>query len=144
MNPSLLEELHAIQESIGDNTIDNLVDELARATAIEMEMYANDLLSKMVQGFARDYSMPFYDEFKSSFRLLLSRYQLMSGDEEGDLFRKIEHMFMNIFSSKFSSQGYEVADVIAKKYATQMIRFLKHNKIQANSNLDLDKTKVYY
>lgn len=141
---SVFKEMQSLTESIGDNTVDNLVAELARCVSIELDLFVVDLLNKLAKDFARDYHMPFYEDFRTAFKLVLNRYQLMSGDEEGDLFKKIENLFLNIFSEKFSASGHEVSDVIAKKFANQMINFLKANKIQANTNLAVDKTGVYY
>lgn len=141
---TLLNETAKLTESIGDNTVDNIVDELARCVAIEIDLFVIDLLNKMVSQFARNYHLPHYEEFRSAFNLVLNRYQLMNGDEEGDLYKKIENFFLNIFSQRFSSAGHEVSDVIAKKFTAQMIAFLKANKIQANTNLAVDKSKTYY
>lgn len=141
---SILSEASRISESIGDNTVDNIVAELARCVSIELDLFVVDLLNKMVRDFARNYHLPFYEDFRTAFSLVLNRYQLMSGDEEGDLFKKIENFFLNVFSEKFDSAGHEVSDVIAKKYAAQMIMFLKANKIQANTDLAVDKDGVYY
>lgn len=131
-------------ESIGDNTVDNIVAELARCTAIEIDLFVVDLLNKMVRDFARNYHLPFYEDFRVAFNLVLNRYQLMNGDEEGDLFKKIENFFLNVFSERFNSAGHEVSDVIARKFAAQMVQFLKANKVQANVDLAVDKNKVYY
>lgn len=140
----LFEEVGRVTESIGDNTVDNIVDELSRCVSVELDLFVVDLLNKMVRDFARNYHLPFYEDFRTAFNMVLNRYQLMSGDEEGDLFKKIENFFLNIFSEKFNSAGHEVSDVIAKKFAMQMIQFLKANKIQANTDLAVDKTGVYY
>jgi hypothetical protein len=140
----IFDEMNSLTESIGDNTVDNLVSELARCVSIELDLFVVDVLNKLAKDFARDYHMPFYEDFKTAFKLVLNRYQLMSGDEEGDLFKKIENLFLNIFSDKFNAAGHEVSDVIAKKFSNQMINFLKANKIQANTNLSVDKTNVYY
>jgi hypothetical protein len=141
---SFLDQMQNLNESIGDNTVDNIVDELARCVSVELDLFVIDLLGKMVTEFTRDYHLPFYEDFKTSFSLVLNRYQLMSGDEEGDLFKKIDNFFLNIFSEKFSAAGHEVSDVIAKKFSTQMIKFLKTNKVQANVDMAVDKTDTYY
>lgn len=141
---TFFDQMQSIQESIGDNTVDNIVAELSRCVSVELDLFVCELLNKMVNNFAHDYHLPFYEDFKTAFMLVLNRYQLMSGDEEGDLYKKIDNFFLNIFSEKFSSGGHEVSDVIAKKYAVQMINFLKANKIQANTDLAVDKSKAYY
>jgi hypothetical protein len=133
-----------ISEAIGDNTVDNMMDELTRSTNIELGKFVSSLLNTNINLFLHSYNLPQYEEFRSSFRLVLNRYQVMDGSEQGDLFRKIENMFKDIFISKFGDLGPEVAEVIAQRYAVQMVDMLKKNSVQANVDLDQDREGVYY
>lgn len=133
-----------ISEAIGDNTVDNMVDELTRSTNIELGKFVSSLLNTNINLFLHSYSLPQYEEFRATFRHVLSRYQVMDGMEQGDLFRKIENMFKDIFISKFGDLGPEVAEVIAQRYSNQMIDMLKKNSVQANVDLDSDREGVYY
>jgi len=133
-----------ISEAIGDNTVDNMIDELTRSTNIELGKFVSSLLNTNINLFQHSYNLPQYEEFRSSFQMILNRYQVMDGSEQGDLFRKIENMFKDIFISKFGDLGPEVAEVIAQRYAVQMVDTLKKNSIQANVDLDQDREGVFY
>ena len=55
------------------------------------------------------------------------RYRVMDGMERQDLFRQIEGMFKSIFLQKFSSLGPETAELIAVRYAGQMVKQIKES-----------------
>lgn len=133
-----------LSETIGDNSVDNFMQELERAACIEVGRFVGSLLNSHIQRFLHCYDMPQHEEFRSVFKQVLNRYQIMDGDEQGDLFRKIENMFKDIFVNKYSDLGPEVAELIAKRYAVQMIDVLKQNAIRANVDDHVDKSEVYY
>jgi len=130
-------------EAIGDNTVDNLVDELARGTAIEIGQFVAGLLSQNVENFSFAYDRPQHEGFKQSLGAVVARFQLMDGSEQGDLFTKIQILFKNLMVSKYPDLGPEAAELIAVKYAKQMIFFLNAKRIQA-ANLAFDyQGKIY-
>lgn len=133
-----------IQETVGDNVVDNMVDELRRAVDIELGQFVMALLNTSIQNFMYAYSVPQFEGFKENMGVVLDRYQLMDGSEQGDLFAKIEIMFKDLFVQKHSSLGPEAAELVAKKYALQMINYLKANAIQANVNLHQNKVGQVY
>ena len=139
----VINDMNKILESVGDATVDNLVDQLHISTSIELEKFVCELLSRSLNQFMTNYKMPLYDDFRTSFKAVLNRYQLMDGDQAGDLHKKIQIMMTSIFSEKFSANGHEVADVMAAKFSTQMINFLKYNRIQ-KADTTVDKTDAYY
>lgn len=131
-------------EAIGDNTVDNMMDELRRSVDVEVGQFVMALLNSHVGDFMYAYSIPQYDGFKDAFKIVMQRYQLMDGTEQGDLFAKIENMFKDLFVEKYSSLGPEAAELVAKKYTLQMVNYMKANAIQANVDLHQDKTRTVY
>lgn len=139
----MLGELSVLSEDIGDNTIDNMMGELHRATGVELGKFVGSLLNVNLNKFVQCYNMPEYEPFRHVMKDIISRYQVMSGSEQGDLFLKIEGMFKDIFMAQYSHLGPEVADLIAKKYSVQMIQFIKQFGV-ADPGLNIDKHDVYY
>lgn len=133
----------SVVEAIGDNKIDNMVQELGRVTEVELGMFVATMLQKTVSLFAYDYEAPKYDGFEKAFKDIKERYQVMSGEEQGDLFTKIEQMFKEIFVQKFSGLGPEEAEATAKLYANQMIGILKDNSIQKNTEMYPQIKSIY-
>jgi len=133
-----------VSEAIGDNVVDNMMADMARATSVELSKFVASLLNTNLNTFMHSYQMPQYEEFRGAFRMILSRYQVMDGLEQGDLFQKIENMFKDLFIRHYSALGPEVSEVIARRYATQMIEMLKVNSIRANVDMDSDRDGVYY
>lgn len=125
-----------VLEAIGDNSIDNQIDELRRATDVEVGQFVTALLNANVQNFTYAYNVPQYEGFKKSFMTVLERYRLMDGTEQGDLFAKIDIMFKDLFVEKFAGMGPEIAELVAKKFSLQMVNILKSNSIQANVDMD--------
>lgn len=131
---------HRLEEAIGDNTVDNLVADLSRATEVEVGKFVGALLNVSTDNFLFAYAVPQFEGFATTFKNVTQRYQMMDGTEQGDLFAKIEIMFKNIFVDKYASMGPDVAELIAKKYAVQMIEQLKRQSIQANVDMHQDKS----
>ena len=137
-------EVQGLNEAIGDNTIDNMMDELNRATKIEIERFVVSLLNSQIKIFAQCYNLPQHEDFRVIFRKILYRYQVMDGSDQGDLFLKIENMFKDLFINKYGQSGPEIAEMLAKKYTVQMIGILRNNAVQGNVDMAQDKTDVYY
>ena len=133
-----------LKEAVGDNSIDNMIDELKRAVDVEMGQFVTALLNSNVSNFLYAYAIPQYEGFREALRVVLERYRVMDGTEQGDLFTKIENLFKDLFVEKYASLGPETAELVAKKYALQMVAYLKKNSIQANVDLAQDKTRVPY
>lgn len=132
-----------LHEAIGDNTVDNLMDALKRSTAVEVNNFTVALLNANVDKFQYAYRLPQHDQFRQDLRNVLERYRIMDGMEQGDLFVKIESMFKDLFVERYGSLGPEAAELIAVRYAKQMVLFLKENSIQA-ADLSQDATgKIY-
>lgn len=122
-------------EAIGDNKVDNLIQDLQRVTEVETSMFVARLLQTNVKKFAFSYNLPQYEAFREAFKDVLGRYLVMDGEEKGDLFVKIESMFKEIFVQKYAGLGPEAAEQTAKLYAEQMICILKQNSVQANTEM---------
>lgn len=132
-----------VSEDVGDNTVDNMMTELYRSSKIELGKFVGSLLNANLNRFLQSYNLPEYEPFRNVMRNIISRYQVMSGSEQGDLFVKIEGMFKDIFVSQYGHLGPEIAELIAVRYAVQMIQFIKQYGV-AGDNLSLDKDSVYY
>lgn len=133
-----------LSEAIGDNTVDNMMDELTRATSIEVGKFVGSLLSSNINSFMHCYSIPQFEDFKAMFHQILNRYQVMDGMDQGDLFKKIEIMWKDLFVDRYADLGPEVAELIAKRYSVQMVNMLKANSVQANVDLDVGREDAYY
>lgn len=131
-----------VVEMIGDNTVDNLLADLRRTTSIEVGQFVGGLLNGSVNQFAYAYSMPQYDEFKRSLENMCVRYKVMDGMEQGDVCLKVTAMFKDIFTSTYGALGPEAADLMAVKYAKQMIDYMKAQSPQI-ADLSLPTPKVY-
>ena len=97
-----------------------------------MNTYAKDFL--------QSFRAPMFEGFREAFQDVVSRYRLMDGTEQGDLFHKIETMFKDIFVQRFSALGPEAAELMAQRYSGQMVDMLKSLSIQANTGLAVDKS----
>lgn len=139
-----LETRGEISEAIGDNTVDNMIDELKRATGIELGRFVGSLLGANLNTFIHSYTVPQHEEFREIFNQILSRYRVMDGMDQGDLFKKIEIFWKDLFVERYADLGAEVAELVAKRYATQMVLVLKANSIQANVDMDSNRDGVYY
>jgi len=133
-----------LAETIGDNTIDNMMDEMVRSANIELDRFVVSLLNSNLKIFAQCYNLPQHEDFRIVFRKILYRYQIMDGSEQGDLYVKIENMFKDIFINKYNQMGTDISELLARKYATQMIDILRGNAVQANVDMAQDKTDAYY
>lgn len=131
-----------IFEDIGDNTVDNLMTELSRAASVELGKFVGALLNTNMNKFLQSYNMPEFEPFRAVMKDVISRYQIMSGSEQGDLFLKIENMFKDIFVDQFGHLGPEIAEMIAKKYSVQMVQFIKQYGV-ANKDMDIKKDGYY-
>lgn len=131
-------------EAIGDNTVDNLMCDLKRSSEVEIDMFVCALLNSNQDNFGFAYVVPQYDGFQDSFQKVVQRYRVMDGMEQGDLFEKVSGMFKDIFMSKCAAMGPKVAEQVGKKYAEQMIGMLKRESIQANVDMDVDKSDNIY
>lgn len=137
----IVKELYTeLVEAIGDNKVDNMTDELKRATEVELDRFVSQMLQTNVKRFASAYALPQYEAFRESFKDILLRYQVMDGEEKGDLFVKIEQMFKDIFTEKYAGLGPEAAELTAKLYAEQMIKVFKDNSIQMNTEMYPEKS----
>jgi hypothetical protein len=130
-------------ENIGDNTVDNLMDELNRGVKIELGKFVGSLLNTGINRFLHSYNLPQYEGFRSAMINIIDRFRVMDGADQGDLFRKIDNMFRDIFISQYGHLGPEIAEMIAKKYAVQMIDFIKSYSVMPPDS-DIDKKEVYY
>lgn len=138
----MLEELSPLSEEIGDNSVDNMMTELERSCGVEMGKFVGSLLNTNVDRFKHCYNMPEYEPFRHVMRDIISRYQIMAGSEQGDLFLKIENMFKDIMIGQYAHLGPEIAEMIAKKYAVQMIQFIKEHGVTPK-DMDTEKDGYY-
>ena len=130
----------SLEEAIGDNKIDNLADDLKRATEIELGMFAASLMNSYANDFIQSFRTPQFEGFREAFSDVVARYRVMDGTEQGDLFQKIETMFKDIFVQRFSALGPEAAELMAQRYSGQMVDMLKALSIQANTDLAIGKS----
>ena len=138
----MLGELSPLSEEIGDNSVDNMMTQLQRSCGVELGKFVGSLLNTGVGRFLQSYNMPEYEPFRHAMMDIISRYQIMSGSEQGDLFLKIENMFKDIIMSQYAHLGPEIAEMIAKRYAVQMIQFIKEHGIAA-PDMDVDRDGYY-
>lgn len=134
----------ARNEAVGDNVVDNMMDELKRAVDVEMGQFVTSLLNSNVMKFLYAYTVPQYEGFQEALQVVVERYQVMDGTEQGDLFAKIDNLFKDMFVDKYAALGPEAAELVAKKYAMQMVNWLKKQRVQANTELHQDKTRAVY
>lgn len=132
-----------MSEAIGDNTVDNLVDQLKTATAVEVSHFVVGLLNSNSDSFSYAFNLPSYDGFKTATTAIVDRFRLMDGAEQGDLFTKIMLMFKDLTMAQYGELGTDAAELVAVKYARLMIDFLKSKAIQA-ADLSTDETGKYY
>jgi hypothetical protein len=129
-----------ISEGIGDNNIDNMVDELRSATEKEIQMFVSMMLSRVIRQFAQSYSTPHFEEFRKVLEDIVTRFNVMDSSEKGDLFTKIENMFKDIFVKNYSDLGPDAAKTVGSLYAAQMVRYLKSQQVQSNKNMFTPKS----
>lgn len=130
----MFEELSGkkMQEAVGDNAVDNMVTAMSRVVEVELAMFLSKLLVMNVGKFSFSYEDPSYLEFKKNFSDIIARYQVMDGEDKGDLHQKIENMFKDIFTDKYAALGPQFAETTGALYAQQMVNILKSMSIQAN------------
>lgn len=124
-------------EAIGDNKVDNLVSELKRCTDNELKMFTVSQLNSGVQSFQQQYSTPQFDGFKVVLTALVDRWRVMDDMEKQDLCQKIELTFKEIMTDNYSALGPETAELVASRYAKQMIDHLKANNKDPQKPIDL-------
>jgi hypothetical protein len=112
-------------ESVGDNKIDNLVDELKRSTQLELGNFVVQLLNTSTNDFVQHYQTPTFDGFKKILGTVVERYRVMDDAEKDDLFQKIELLFRDLMTQQYANMGPETSELIAARYAKQMQEFLK-------------------
>lgn len=112
-------------ESIGDNKIDNLADELRRSTEVELAMFVGAILNTSYKAFAGNYATPQHDGFKRTIEAIRDRYCVMDDMEKLDLAQKIEIMFKDIMVKQYGALGADSAELVATRYAKQMINWFK-------------------
>lgn len=123
-------------EAIGDNKVDNLVDELKRATEIELAMFVASQLNSGVQAFQQQYTTPQFDGFKVILKSLVDRYRVMDDAEKLDFFQKIEIFFKDLMQKNYSALGPEAAELVASRYAKQMMDWLKKQNLDPQAPTD--------
>lgn len=126
-----------LNEYVGDNKIDNLADELKRSAEIELKMFATSLLQTNLNLFLQAFVTPQFASFKTCIDAITDRYRVMDDQERLDLFQKMELMFKEIFINNFSALGPETAELIASRYAQQMVKHLKDNNKDPQQAIDL-------
>lgn len=126
----------SIVEFVGDNKIDNLADELKRATEIELNMFAASLINTNANSFMQNYSTPQFEGFKAIITGIVDRYRVMDDAEKLDLFQKIELMFKDLMTKNFAALGPETAEIIASRYSKQMLQFLKDKNVDPQAATD--------
>lgn len=141
--PVQLSGSRALAEAIGDNTVDNLIDELTRATSIELGQFVVGLLNVNVDNFSFAYNLPQHIGFKHALDAIVSRYRVMDGSEQGDVFSKVKIMFKDILVARYPDLGPDAAEITALKYANQMIGFLKSQALSA-ADFSFDYTGKTY
>jgi hypothetical protein len=115
----------SLVEQIGDNKVDNMVGDLARSTEIEIQMFVASLLNSNIKTFLRFYVVPQFEAFKTAVSDIQERYKVMDELERTDLLHKIESMWKDIFIRNFGILGPDAAEMMATRYAAQMIREIK-------------------
>jgi hypothetical protein len=130
-------------EAVGDNKIDNMMADLKLAAGVELERFAMKMLADGMSKFAQQYATPEYLPFKEKVVDLIMRYRVTDGEEQADLFNKIQSMFKQIFVEKFGADSAEKAGVLAMQYAEQMIAIFKKNSAQANTEMYPKDQTVY-
>lgn len=133
-----------VVEFIGDNTVDNCVDELGRAAAVELDQFVCGLLNGSVDVFAYAYTMPRYAPFADSLKALVQRYVVADGMERGDIELKVQQAFRTIFSARWSALGPDAADAMADRYAEQACQWMRsQSPQQADLTIPQSTAKAY-
>lgn len=130
-------------EAVGDNKIDNMMADLKLATSVELDRFAMMMMADGLSKFTKQYVTPEYAPFKQKVVDLIMRYRVTDGEEQADLFNKIQSMFKQIFVEKFGADSAEKAGVLANLYAEQMIAIFKKNSAQANTEMYPKDQTVY-
>jgi hypothetical protein len=112
-------------EAVGDNKVDNMIEETRRSVEVEISMFVLALLNTSLKAFAQQYRTPQHEGFRGAMQDLYERYRVMDGTERADLFEKIELMFKGIFQDNYDSLGPDAAELVAKRYAKQMCDMIK-------------------
>lgn len=131
-----------VVEAIGDNTVDNLMADLARCTTIELAQFVAGLLTVNVNQFEYAYSAPQYTDLAVALANLCHRYRVMDGKEQGDLCTKVTSMMKDIFATHYAALGPEAADAMAMQYADHMIAYIKSQNPQI-ADLASNPVKIY-
>lgn len=126
----------ALNEYVGDNKVDNLAEELKRATEIELNMFAASLINSSVNSFLQSYATPQFEGFKTTISAIVERFRVMDDAERLDLFQKIEIMFKDLMTKNFAALGPETAELIASRYSKQMLQFFKDKNTDPQSATD--------
>jgi hypothetical protein len=114
-----------LSEAIGDDKVDNMVDELKSVLEVELSMFLISLLNTNFSLFEKSYTNPQYEGFRRALTDLQQRFKVMDQLAKQDLFNKIEIVFKDIFRTSYSAMGPETAELIATRYASQMNKNLK-------------------
>lgn len=131
-------------EFIGDNTVDNTVDELGRSASVELEQFVCGLLNGSSDVFAYAYTMPRYAPFADALKALARRYVVADGMERGDVELKVQQAYRRIFSEKWSALGPDAADAMADRYAEQTCEWLRaQSPQQADTMIPQTLAKSY-
>jgi len=117
-----------LSESIGDNKVDNMVDELKSVIEIELANFVITLLNTNFSAFENSYTNPQFEGFRKALNDLKMRYKVMDNLDKQDLFNKIELIFKDLFRKIYCAQGPEVAELIGTRYAEQMVKNIKHTE----------------
>jgi len=122
---SVYEMVAALSEQVGDNKVDHMVESIRQSVEVELNMFMVSLLNTNVKEFEKSYATPQFEGFRDAMADIEQRYRVMDGLERQDLFVKIENVFKGIFLQKFNALGPDVAELVAIRYAGQMIKKVK-------------------
>ena len=112
-------------EYVGDNKVDNLADELRRSTEVELAMFVGSVLNTQYKQFMSSYSTPQHDGFQRTIAAIRDRYCVMDDQEKIDLAQKIETLWKDIMVKQYGALGADSAELVATRYAKQMISWFK-------------------
>jgi hypothetical protein len=115
-------------EYVGDNKVDNLADELRRSTEVELAMFVGSVLNTQYKQFLNSYSTPQHDGFQRTISAVRDRYCVMDDQEKIDLSQKIETLWKDIMVKQYGALGADSAELVATRYAKQMISWLKRTE----------------
>jgi|GEM_PF-3979994 len=133
-----------VVEFVGDNTVDNCIDELGRTATVELDHFVCGLLNGSVDVFAYAYTMPRYQPFADSLKALVQRFVIADGMERGDIELKVKSAFRRIFSDRWSALGPDAADAMADRYADQAIEWMRsQSPQQADLTIPQSVSKSY-